>query len=285
MVASEKVQLTCDILTEAGAKTVSMQGGNDEAVYEPPPGATTLWARTRVTGLFDGSTDSDTILEFLQTTLKQSCLPDYQIERLEDEDWQYKWMEDIRPQCFGDRLWVYPSWYTPMHEDTINIILDPGLAFGTGTHPTTSLCLEWLDQHDINGWEVIDYGCGSGILSIAAIKLGAAHAWAIDIDPQALQATEQNASKNLVARFISPLLPNDLPTVKADCLIANILANPILELAPGFADLVSVGGHIVLSGILNNQTDSVLAGLEQFFDTDAIVQREEWVRIEARRKA
>lgn len=281
---SENVRSLCDLLTDAGASTVSMQGGNNEAIYEPPPDATALWSLTRVTGLFDGATDIDKVVEFLQTALGLSEPPDYQVEWLYDDDWQNKWMEDTRPQRFGKRLWIYPSWYTLPHEGAVNIILDPGLAFGTGTHPTTSLCLEWLDQHDVNGWELIDYGCGSGILSIAAIKLGAAHVWAVDTDHQALDATLQNAKRNNINQNISPILPTELPQVKADCLIANILANPIRELVPRFADLVADVGYIVLSGILDDQADSVSASLKQYFDITRVVEREKWIRIDARRK-
>lgn len=284
-VTPEDVQSMSDVLTEAGAQTVSMQSGNDEAIYEPPPGATTLWSHTRVIGLFDGATDSNKVLEFVKTTLKKPVLPEYRIEHLGDEDWQRKWMESIQPQCFGDRLWIYPSWHATPHEDTINIILDPGLAFGTGSHPTTSLCLEWLDQHDIRGWDMIDYGCGSGILSIAAVKLGARHVWAIDIDPQALQATQDNAHKNGVHQHITPLYPEGLPEIKADGLIANILANPIRDLVPCFSDLIRSGGYIVLSGILKDQAAEIMTALEKWFDRDDIVEREGWVRLVARRKA
>ena len=165
-----------------------------------------------------------------------------------------------------------------------NIVLDPGLAFGSGTHPTTSMCLEWLDQHDINGWDIIDYGCGSGVLAIAAIKLGATHAWAVDIDPQALQATSINAMTNDVSQQITPLLPDELSHVKANCLIANILANPIVELVATFADLLPGGGHLVLSGILSSQTDDILTAIQPFFDLDTVHQSEQWVRIYARRQ-
>jgi len=281
----ENVHRVCELLTEAGADTVTMRSGSDEAIYEPPPDATTLWTYTRVSGLFDDTIDMDKVLEFLQTSLRLPELPDYQIEHLNDEDWQNKWMENIRPQSCGSRLWIYPSWYTAPQEDSINVILDPGLAFGTGSHPTTSLCLEWLDSHNVNGWELIDYGCGSGILSIAAIKLGATHVWAVDIDRQALEATSQNAIRNDVNQHISPVLPTDMPRIKANCMIANILANPILELVPRFADLVSGGGYIVLSGILSSQKESVISGIEQFFDITAVVEREKWLRIEARRKS
>jgi ribosomal protein L11 methyltransferase len=280
----ENAQSLCDLLTNAGAKTVSMQGDSQEAIYEPPADATALWSHTRVIGLFDQTTDIDKITSFLQTELQLPELPGYRIEQLEDKDWQNKWMGSTRPQCFGDRLWIYPSWHGSPPKDTINIILDPGLAFGTGTHPTTSLCLEWLDRHNVNGWKIIDYGCGSGILSIAAIKLGAEHVWAVDIDPQALAATLQNADRNNVSQCISPVLPTAMPGIKADCLIANILANPILELVPRFAELVRNEGRIILSGILSNQSDNVLAALRPFFDICAVVERADWVRIEAKHR-
>jgi ribosomal protein L11 methyltransferase len=271
-------------MTNAGATTVCLQGAKDEAIYEAPGDASIVWAQTRVIGLFDTSTDTDSVLEFIRTSLDLPELVDYSIEQLDDETWQDKWKENTQPLCFGNRLWIYPSWYTAPPAESVNVILDPGLAFGTGTHPTTAMCLEWLDQHDVSGWQLIDYGCGSGVLAIAAIKLGAAHVWAVDTDPQALEATTENARANAISQEISISSPEELPQLKADCLIANILANPILDLVARFADMLHSDGYLVLSGILTIQTDKIIAGLEPYFVIDAILERDQWIRIDARRQ-
>jgi len=271
-------------MAAAGASTVTMLAANEEAIYEAPGDASVVWSSTRVIGLFDDVTDVNGVLEFLRTSLDLPELADYRIERLDDQAWQEKWKANSQPLCFGRHLWIYPSWYTGPREGEANVILDPGLAFGSGTHPTTSMCLEWLDQHDINGWQIIDYGCGSGVLAIAAIKLGATHVWAVDIDPQALEATSKNAITNGVTQHITPLLADELSQVKANCLLANILANPLLELVSFFAGLLPGGGYLVLSGILNTQTDKVIEALKPFFDVDTVHEREQWVRIDARRQ-
>lgn len=281
---SKTAQILGDLLCEAGAMTVSMQSGNNEEIYEPPPDVTVLWDSTRVTGLFDMKTDVKQVLEFLRTSLQVSSLPPYYIERMENQDWQEKWMDTIQPLSFGNRLWIFPTWLASSPQTGIHIILDPGLAFGTGSHPTTALCLEWLDQQDITGWEVIDYGCGSGILSIAAAKLGASHIWSLDIDNQALVATLHNANLNMVQQQITTIMPARLPRHKVDCLMANILANPIIELVPTFAKLISAGGSIVLSGILTTQTTDVATALEPHFNVDHMEEREQWVRISGTRR-
>ena len=281
---AETAQLLGELLSEAGAMTVSMQGNNNEEIYEPPPNVTVLWESTRVTGLFDINTDIKQVLDFLQSSLQVASLPPYHVERMENQDWLEKWMETIQPRCIGNRLWIFPTWLASSSNTGIQLILDPGLAFGTGSHPTTALCLEWLDQQDITGWEIIDYGCGSGILSIAAVKLGASHVWSLDIDNQALEATSRNANLNRVHQQISAIMPTRLPQHKVDCVIANILANPIIKLAPCFAELISSGGSIVLSGILISQISGVTTALEPYFDVDHVEEREKWVRISGTRR-
>ena len=192
-------------------------------------------------------------------------------------------MDQFQPLQFGRRLWICPKWHTPPQPDDVNIMLDPGLAFGTGTHPTTALCLEWLDSKDLNGKTMIDYGCGSGILAIAAAKLGAHQVYAVDHDPQALNATTNNAIANLVDDRISISAPVALPDLTVDVLLANILAGPLLDLAPRFAQLVRKGGSLVLSGILNEQTSILMEKYHTWFNMEPATTREEWVRLNGQR--
>ncbi|MDF1763056.1 MAG: 50S ribosomal protein L11 methyltransferase, partial [Oleibacter sp.] len=200
------------------------------------------------------------------------------IEILEDKDWVRAWMEDYHPMCFGERLWVCPSWREPPEANAVNLMLDPGLAFGTGTHPTTSLCLKFLDG-DIQGDElVVDYGCGSGILGIAALLLGARHMVGVDIDPQALLATEDNANRNHIARDRYEIyLPEATPNVQADVTVANILAGPLEALAPNIAALTKRGGRLALSGLLAEQADSVSSRYSEWFDMQTPQQEGDWI--------
>jgi ribosomal protein L11 methyltransferase len=186
---------------------------------------------------------------------------------------------------FGERLWICPSWRDVPDETAVNVMLDPGLAFGTGTHPTTSLCLQWLDGLDLNGKTVIDFGCGSGILAIAALKLGAAKAIGIDIDPQAIQASRDNAERNGVSDRLELYLPDDQPAeMKADVVVANILAGPLRELAPLISVLPVAGGLLGLSGILASQAESVCEAYTNLFNLDPVVEKEEWCRITGQKK-
>ncbi len=280
----DAAQRLSDLLSDAGALAVTLQDAADQPLYEPPPGATPLWSQTWVTGLFDADTDLQAVLACLRSTLGEHDLP-HIISPLEDKDWEREWMDNYHPMRFGARLWICPSWHQPPDADAITVMLDPGLAFGTGTHPTTALCLEWLDAHDVVGKHVIDYGCGSGILAVAAAKLGAQQVWAVDYDPQALHATTLNAEKNAVSTLIHTVLPNDLPHQPTDIMLANILAGPLIELAPLFADLVRPGGAIVLSGILNTQADAVMQRYQPWFDMVPATERDEWMRLSGVRKA
>jgi ribosomal protein L11 methyltransferase len=185
-------------------------------------------------------------------------------------------MERFKPLCFGPRLWICPSWLPIPDPEAVNILLDPGLAFGTGTHPTTALCLEWLANTNLNQAQIIDYGCGSGILAIAALKLGAAGAIAVDHDPQALLAARENATRNAVAPYLQTLSPSELTETRADFLIANILADPLLELAPCFARLVSPGGRLALSGITQDQVQQLAQAYNYWFTFDIPAVRENW---------
>ncbi|GAB3381687.1 50S ribosomal protein L11 methyltransferase [Spongiibacter taiwanensis] len=269
-----------DALMEIGASAVTMEDDADQPLYEPPRGETPVWTHTRVTGLFPADTDIAALLPALEA-FYGNALPTHRVEILEDRDWIREWMDSYHPLQCGERLWVCPSWREPVDANAVNILLDPGLAFGTGTHPTTWLCLQWLDSQDLTGKTVIDYGCGSGILGIAALLLGADSLIAIDNDPQALSATADNAQRNGIdpAR-LRCLLPEQFDnSVHADVLLANILAAPLLQLAPRLAGLVKPGAQICLSGILDSQGDSLQQHYASWFEQMQLTTREEWVRI------
>ncbi len=273
----DKAETLADLLSEAGAAAVTMQDAADQPLYEPPPGATPLWQLTNVVGLFDENTDGDAVVRQIKAQWQEE-FPEYRCEVLQDQDWARVWMDDFKPMRFGRRLWIVPSWHEPPAGDTVNILLDPGLAFGTGTHPTTRLCLEWLDSHDIEGKTVIDYGCGSGILALAAALLGAASVIGVDNDPQALVATLDNAQRNGVK--VQAYLPREAPTEPADILVANILAGPLIELAPHLASLVRTQGAIVLSGILPEQAGAVSTTYSEWFTMQPEVTHDGWIRLE-----
>lgn len=279
--AREQLEAAESLLLAAGAVSVTYRDAEDQPVLEPAPGETPLWDQVLVTGLFEADADLATLTALIRAQLP--ALQALDTRQVEDQDWERAWMDDFRPMRFGQRLWICPSWDEPPAGDAISILLDPGLAFGTGTHPTTALCLEWLDAHPPAGLEVIDYGSGSGILAVAALKLGAARVTAVDIDPQALTATRDNAERNGVLGRVRTVLPGDLPEVPADLLLANILANPLIELAPRFAALVRTGGGLVLSGILADQAADVAAAYRAAFALAPAAQREDWVRLDGRK--
>jgi len=266
-----------DLLSECGADAITFQDNADQPIYEPELGTTPLWSSTDVVALFDAETNPDSIISLLTNLLAPAPVPSYKIEAVEDKDWVREWMDNFHPINFGERLWICPSWHTPPNPDAINIMLDPGLAFGTGTHPTTALCLNWLDQADVKDKYVIDYGCGSGILAIAAALLGAKKVIGVDTDPQALEATQANAERNGVQ--IETYLPDDCPDLTCDLLVANILAGPLQSLAPRLASLTKPGAAIVLSGILDVQADMVSQSYQPWFDMEPAVQKEEWIRL------
>ena len=273
-----------ELLHAAGAAAVTLQDAADQPLYEPPLGTTPLWKTTRVIGLFESDTDIPVVLTALQQQLTPEPLPPWHLNPLEDRDWVRAWMDNFQPMRFGEQLWICPSGFTPPEPEAINILLDPGLAFGTGTHPTTAMCLRWLDAHPPRDLTVIDYGCGSGILAIAACKLGARHVSGVDTDPQALLATHDNAEKNQVGGCIEACLPAEFHSEPVPLLLANILAGPLQSLAPHFAELVAPAGHIVLSGILAEQADSVIEHYQDAFDIQVVAQQEEWVCLAGRRR-
>jgi len=270
-----------ELLSQAGAAAVTMQDALDDPIFEPPPGSTPLWKQLLLTGLFEADADINSVLRFIESNFGE--LPAHTLNPLEDKDWTRAWMDDFKPMQFGERVWICPSWHTPPHPDAVNIMLDPGLAFGTGTHPTTSLCLNWLDEHFHTPVDVIDYGCGSGILGIAANLLGSEHVYAVDLDPQALLATQANAEKNHVLdkieTFSVPQFRKKCQSLQCPLLMANILAGPLIEMAEMLASHVAPKGNIVLSGILAEQADNVSKAYQQWFTIDDISQEGDWIRI------
>ncbi|MFV1982831.1 MAG: 50S ribosomal protein L11 methyltransferase [Thiohalomonadales bacterium] len=267
-----------DKLMYYGAVAVTLQDAADNAIFEPAIGTTPLWSSTRIIGLFDTNIDVDKIINSLQSnaTLEKNITAYFKIEQLEDKDWIRAWMDDFNPIQFADNLWLCPSWKKPPDSSATNIMLDPGLAFGTGTHPTTAMCMKWLGTHSIPT-SVIDYGCGSGILTITVAKLGASSVTAVDNDPQALIATKQNAKKNHVTSIIRTFYPEQVPNNKADLLIANILAQPLMELAPIFNNLLCQNGQLVMSGILENQTKMLIEAYSPYLDLKIENHEQEWV--------
>ena len=272
-----------DALMEHGAVSVTLQDMQDQPMLEPAIGTTPMWSQTRAVGLFDAKQDLKQVIKNVEQQLRKK-IPDWKGEQLEDKDWVRAWMDNFKPMQFGEKLWVVPSNFEPPQLDAVNILLDPGLAFGTGTHPTTSMCLEWLDANPPTGKDIIDFGCGSGILAIGAILLGAKHADAIDLDPQALLATIDNAEKNAVSHSIKTYLPNQFENKATTLLLANILASPLIELSSYFADLTKINGQIVLSGILAEQAEEVLAAYKTHFDIQLWKQQDDWVCLAGVRK-
>jgi ribosomal protein L11 methyltransferase len=279
-----------DALFAAGATSVTLADAADNPVLEPAPGATPLWPTVRVEALFPGDTDPLEVIAVLQESLPEPW-PEWHFSLLADRTWEREWLKDFRPMRFGRRLWVCPGGQRPDAMelaaeglDPVILELDPGLAFGTGTHPTTALCLEWLDGADVRGVDVIDYGCGSGILAVAALKLGAAAAIGVDIDPQALTASRENAMRNRVESRLQCLATTEPLERQARVVLANILAEPLQTLAAFLKDRVAPGGHIVLSGILTTQAATVAACYAPWFDIGPVVSRDGWARLDGVRR-
>ncbi len=256
-----------DALEEAGALSVSFEGADSEPLFETDWNDNTpVWKQTRVVALFAEDADVPAAMNMVAALLTLPAPLAYKTETVADQDWVRVWMDRWQPMHFGANLWVVPSWRTPPEPGAANIILDPGMAFGTGTHATTAMCLEWLAAHPPHGLDIIDYGCGSGILAIAALKLGAAQALGTDTDPQALAVSHDNAERNQVAQRLVLCLPDAVPAgASADVLLANILAGPLVALAPRLTALVRLGGRLILSGLLANQADEVEAAYATHF--------------------
>jgi len=260
-----------------GAVAVTLGDAGDEPMLEPAPGETPLWRATRVSGLFGGDTDPDDLRSQVTQALASDASGNLRLEHLADRDWERAWMDRFKPMRFGRRLWIRPSGSEIAQVDAVVIDLDPGLAFGTGTHPTTALCLEWLDGQDLVGKRLIDFGCGSGVLAIAAIKLGALHAIAVDHDPQAVLATHDNAERNRVGDRISVVNSADFAPQAVDLVVANILANVLIDLAQQIQDMLKRDGRLLLSGILRDQADAVVQAYADGIAFDPIESRQDWV--------
>jgi ribosomal protein L11 methyltransferase len=274
------------LFEQLGAVAVSMGDAGDEPMLEPPPGAMPLWQATRVSGLFDPSLIGiDALRSAIIRALDTEAGPSLSLEWLEDRDWERAWMDQYRPMRFGNRLWIRPSGFEVDQPGAVIVDLDPGLAFGTGTHPTTALCLEWLDAQDLQGRSLVDFGCGSGVLAIAALKLGAGRATALDHDPQALTATRENAARNGVQERLTVAAEAPAGTAPADVVVANILANVLVALAPRIIALVRPGGQLALSGILAGQDEAVAAAYAEWVDFETTASREEWVLLRGTRRA
>jgi len=269
-----------DLFSDLGAVSVTYMDAEDEPVYEPAIGETKIWSNTEVIALYELDADIEDVSARVRRAFDAALLRDWRQELIEDQAWERAWMEYYHPMKFGDKLWVCPTGQEQEEPGTVCMLLDPGLAFGTGTHPTTALCLEWLAEHDLAGKTVIDYGCGSGILAVAAVLLGAKVAHAVDIDPQALTATLSNAEKNAVQDKIKVYLPEQLPAMQADIVLANILAKPLCELSARISELVVPGGALILSGILAEQTEQVADAYRALIELNAPMQQEDWIRLD-----
>jgi len=278
-----------DALLELGALSADLLDADadtpdEQAIFgepgEPPPG---VWQHNRVSALFNDDQDVSAILRKAASSVGLEQLPEYRIETLADNDWVRLTQAQFEPIRISSRLWIVPTWHTPSDPEAINIVLDPGLAFGTGSHPTTRLCLRWLDDNLRGGESVLDYGCGSGILAIAALKLGAARAVGVDVDSQAVSASRDNAIANKAgnARFY---LPEDAPSSIYDLVVANILTNPLRMLAPVLANATRPGGQIVLSGILEEQAQDVMNIYQPWFDLNAPIFEGGWACLSGRRR-
>ncbi len=277
------------LLLAAGAASVTFSDAADNPILEPAPGETPLWSDTAVTGLFAAGTDFETLLASLQIELGLPAPPDHHIEALEDRVWEREWLKDFGPMAFGERLWIYPTDCADAVAGRIVVRLDPGLAFGTGTHATTALCLEWLDGLPLEGKRMLDYGAGSGVLAIAALKLGCRQAVAMDIDPQAVIACANNAVTNQVDRDLDILAKADHIVGPFDVVVANILAGPLVQFAESITEALAESGMLALSGVLCEQADDVMAAYAPWIIFDPPVLRQQdgqvWSRLTGKRRA
>ena len=276
-----------EIFARHGAQSITLTDAGDKPVLEPAPGETPLWHDTRITGLFAPEADLERLQDDLLQSLNIDVLPAHRVSELEDREWQQEWRKDIGPMRFGERLWICPGNSAVDADDAVVVRLDPGLAFGTGMHATTALCLDWLDGLSLRGKTVLDYGCGSGVLAIAALMLGCRRTFALDIDPQAVTATRTNASRNNVAERLSVSANADTIDGTYDIVVVNILAGPIIELAESIAGHVKSGCLLALSGILSEQVDDVLDAYTPWIRFDELVFSEQggqtWARLTGRR--
>ncbi len=277
---AERVEEAC---FELGALAVSYTDQRDDPILEPAPGEFRLWPHSRLQALFSFDTSPQDLVASLSHVLRVA--PEkLRVETLADKVWEREWLRDFHPMCFGRRLWVSPHHAHVHTEGAVVVRLDPGLAFGTGTHATTAMCLSWLDENAAEGQLAIDYGCGSGVLAVAAVKLGARESYAYDIDPQALTATNDNATANGVGPQVHVVAKDAELPANADILLANILCGPLCELAPRFAALMRPGGRIVLAGLLEAQTDEVTRAHSPWFDIAPFASRDGWTALAGSRR-
>lgn len=269
----DDVEQLCETLESMGALSVTLTDKHDDAILEPELGTTPLWPHVVIEALYAETNQAELAGQLLLASYPQL---NYSIQELPEQDWERVCMVDFKPQRFGSRLWICPSWHTPPEPEAVNLILDPGLAFGTGTHPTTSLCLTWLEQANLNHKTVIDYGCGSGILALAAIKLGALHVDAVDIDQQALVATKNNANTNDISLAKLNISFPDALKNPADLLIANILLTPLINLKNSFRQLVNDKGMVVVSGLLEEQVNTVIDAYQNDFVHQSTFLQDGW---------
>jgi ribosomal protein L11 methyltransferase len=273
-----------DACTRLGAIAVSLADAGDEPLLETAPGAMPIWDEVRLRALFPETPEPALLAATLEAVLGLPAAA-IGIELLADRAWEREWLKDFRPMRFGRRLWVCPAGQRPAEASAVVLELDPGLAFGTGTHATTALCLEWLDGRPLAGSSLLDYGCGSGILALAALKLGAAAAVAFDIDPQALLATRENARKNGLTGGITVVSEADAIAGPFDLVLANILAGPLIDLAPRLAAHCGAGGTIVLAGLLDSHGAEVARSYRPWFDIESSAKRDGWILLAGRRRA
>ena len=269
-----------EILVATGAVAVTLEDNADQPVLEPGVGETPLWSQTKLTGLYPADTDMQVVLRRLPEDFLQPI--NHRVEILEDKDWERAWMQHYQPMQFGQRLWVCPSWLEPPQADAINLLLDPGLAFGTGTHPTTALCLQQLDSLPLEGQTVVDFGCGSGILAVAALKLGASLALGVDNDPQALAASQENALRNdITPENLPATLPQQVNqkfwAQRADVVIANILAGPLVELSDTLLEFLKPGGVLLLSGLLQTQAATLCDHYADRIALEIVAEKDDWI--------
>ena len=277
-----------DVFVRHGAWSVTLSDAGNDPILEPGPGETPLWSDTLITGLFSEDADFQQLERDLLTSFRLDELPPHRTERLENRVWEREWLKDFGPMRFGNRLWICPGETTVDQRDAVIVQLDPGLAFGTGTHATTALCLEWLDGLLLTGKTILDYGCGSGVLAIAGLKLGCASALAMDVDPQALIATRQNAERNHVSDRLTVFGSSEEIEGRFDVVVANILAGPLVQFAESVTSSVSGNGMLALSGVLCEQAATVMAAYAPWIEFDEPVFREQdgqtWSRLGGRRK-
>lgn len=278
-VPQSQVEWLDELLTQAGAVGVTYADAKNTPIYEPKPGEMPLWNDIKLTALFDDVT----MMEVASQALHSSYPKFQQLKtQLKDQVWERVWMEHFKPICFGENSWVIPDGYEVVDPQAVNLILDPGLAFGTGTHETTALCLKWLDQNDVKGMSLVDFGCGSGILAVMALLQGAKQVICVDIDEQAILATLQNAKKNNVAAGIEVVNPENVRNIKnQDGILANILAEPLMIFCDDFHRMLKPKGFIVLSGILESQKNMICDKYAtRFVDIECEIEQE-WVRVGA----